>query len=125
MQPERPGAVYPGVKVPKNTSEYLFIYWDLEDALMRRDFAANEYPLYEEIQSYTFSVTLAGAGQAGMIDDTLCRVVECNGRRYIRTLVKSGTDNTDYTLLLTVFTTLGRRLQGCALLQVRYPDEAG
>lgn len=116
--PERPGATIPQTKIQKLLSAYLFLYWDLTDALQYRDANYEGSPLYEEIQSYTFAVNLAQSGQAAMIDDTLCRVLEQNGRRYIRTLVKAGTGGSNYQAMLTVYTTLGRRLQYVALVQV-------
>lgn len=123
--PERAGATIPATKVAKAPSEQIFLYWDIEDAMQRRDAAYQGSNKYEEPSSYTFAVTDGGSAQAAMIDETLCRLIEVNGRRFVRTCVKAGTSGTDYIGLLTLKTSLGRTLQATCLLQVKLPNEDG
>lgn len=125
VAPERPGATIPAQKIAKNTSETIFLYWDIEDVLMRRDYSRQQSAVYEEPSSYKFAVTDGGVAQAGMIDETLCRVITANGRRYVRVAVQDGTTATDYIGLLTLKTSLGRILQATCLIQVRLPSEDG
>jgi hypothetical protein len=104
----------------KPTTEEAFVWLDLEKLLQSRPDPYNGDTGYEAAIDFDFRVELNGAAQAAMSDDTLLRIVE---GRYVRGLVKAGTDATDYTGVFTVTTSLNRTVDYRFLIQVRDQQE--
>lgn len=124
--PERAGATIPQPKIAKSESEIIWVYFDIESAMIKRDVAYESHALYEEPSSWTFGVYNSGGSvQAAMVTQVNERLIECNGRRYIRCEVKAGSSGSDYTGRLDLTTSKGRVLQANCLIQVRTPTSAG
>ena len=119
--PTRPGNAKPAQRVQKTVAEEIHVWWDLRGMLSRRNSAYNGSPLCEEIDNIALDVSTGGASQASMFDENETRVLTPG---LIRTSIKGGQDNTDYTISLTVVTTEGKTLNPRALLLVRNIDEA-
>lgn len=121
MNRERPGDLKPSVAVHKDSGETIFLYWDIEDLLMSacgEGFQGQD--LFEEVARATYDIEQAGGSQASLFDADSIRFIECDGRRYVRTNVKAGTDANDYTAVLTLTTTEGRVIVG--RVEVRIND---
>ena len=134
------GATQPRNVITKGTGETVFLYWDVTDLLAKREAASEGSLLFEGIQTVpTYKVLLAGVDQTTMrtavaTSDTTnpLRILEVNGRIYIRTNIIGGTSATDYTLELK-FTTMFNKISSSvydtrtivtrALLKVRDVSE--
>lgn len=133
---EPPGATKPRNTITKNSSETIFVYWDVTDLLARRQEASQSSQFFEAIQEVVASsVLVAGADQAAMHSAItaagVTRVIEHLGRIYIRTDAIGGATATDYTLELKFTTILNktsaasdtRTITTRALLMVRDVSE--
>jgi len=119
-RPERPGRTAPTPQISKPSTGTIHLWWDLGRILQKRATASNGKLLYEEIEYAQIEVYDGASDQSSLYDATATRIVD---GRYVRTLIKAGTDGTDYTPRLTIGTTLDRVLDFRALLQVRDVDE--
>ncbi len=115
-RPERPGDAQPAHRIVKGSGERLRIFWDLRPLLLLHTIPYNERLAYEELKEIiTVDVQQAGASVATMVDATLTRLLD----GWIVTWVKAGTTGNTYTAIVTVDTTLGRRLEARALVYVQ------
>ena len=102
--------------ITKQSTESIRVYWDLSDMLARRDTAYEGSHVLEEIDYVTFAVKdVNGGAQAGLTDLTKIETVD---PYYVSTWLQSGTDDNNYLLTLTVYTTEGRILDFRATLKV-------
>jgi len=129
VQPESPGSTRPRAQLQKTSSEQLAVWWDVTALLERRARAHAGRMSYEEMYGARVQITTGGTPQASMVDNTLQRFVEANGRSYLRFWLKAGTDATTYTVELTLVTrvpttTTYRTLEPRAMLRVQDVDEA-
>lgn len=105
LAPEQPGAANPRVIISKQIADQILLYIPVSLEFSRR--ARGDYQgqdSYEELKSYDFIVTDAGAAQASMVAEASVRVVQVGtGQLYIRVLVKAGSSGSYYQgeLLLT------------------------
>ena len=119
VRPERLGVQrWQGV-VTKSASEQVWVYFDLRDVLQLFTDSFGKRYVYEDIAYVTYEVLSGGAAQAAMVDATSVRFID----GWCRVLVKAGTTATDYTISLTVVTSLGRTLNPRAGLKVRTVSE--
>lgn len=119
VRPERAGVQRWQGRVAKSASEQVWVYFDLRDVLQTfvDDYGRKFH--YEEIAYVTYEVLSGGAAQAAMVDATSVRFID----GWCRVLVKAGTTGNDYTISLTVVTSLGRTLNPRAGLMVRTVSE--
>lgn len=123
--PEPAGRLRPTTELSKSSAEYIDVYFDITQMLRTRYRASQSTARYEEIASFTFTVTTGGATQAAMVDASKNAVIEINHRIYVRCRVQGGSDGTDYTLDLRFRTSLDNTLLNArAWLMVRDVDEA-
>lgn len=123
--PQTPGATTPRAQASKAVEDETFAWWDMTELLIGRCAPYAESFADEGIDYVAdFSVLLAGSEVASRTDLSETRFVEIRNRYYVKTRVKGGADDTDYTLELKVVTTHGRTLTARALLKVRNLDEA-
>ena len=74
---------------------------------------------YECVDTLTYDVQTGGASQAAMISVPGLRIVEHEGHIWGRLSLAAGSDDVDYTIVITAGTTLGQVLVPRAMLQVR------
>ena len=117
---EKPGRETPAAQLAKNTADEIFIWWDCRTILQRRCRKYAGSLAFAEILNATITVNLNnGAAQGAMIDPIETRYI---GGRWVKTLIKAGSDDTDYTVRLTVTTTEDTVKEARALLKVRDPN---
>jgi len=102
--------------ITKQSTESIRVYWDLSSMLSRRLASYEGSNLFEEIDYLTFGVKdVNGQAQGGLTDLTKIETVD---PFYVSTWLQSGTDDNNYLLTLTVYTTEGRILDFRATLKV-------
>lgn len=107
--PQRLGDTNAREQIPHHTTDIQFVYFKLELELAGRcgaDYQGS--PLFEEVQYAIWDVLASGTPQAGQVDDTLARFIQCDGDLYFRGVVKAGSDATNYMGQLEVGTDFGR-----------------
>lgn len=127
LAPDRPGLTAPSRALAKMAGETVYLYWDAAGQLSQRSRPAYSSLGLEMPEHGSLTVYASAAAQAGMIDATETRWIadprRPAGAPLLRTLLKAGADNTDYTVEAEVRTSLGSILTSRLLLQVRDPDE--
>ena len=113
--PEPAGATKPRNTITKNSTETIYIYWDVTELLAKRQDASAQSMVFEGAsQVSAASVLVAGVDQAAMHTNigvgpaSVVRCIEYQGRVYLRTDVIGGADATDYTLELKATTIMNR-----------------
>lgn len=106
--PSRPeyGQTTPTQTVSKDSAEYLWIWFDITDA-MEKPVAGTLYghPRYEEVRTAAFSVEQGGSDQGSMYADANVDVIETlDGRTYVGGRVIGGTTANVYTGVMQVVT---------------------
>lgn len=119
-RPPKAGATQPEIRLSKTSLEQVHVWIDVDRLLERRCAKYADSLRAEEIDYLSYEVVLAGQPQASMVDETQTRLVDSG---LCRLLIKAGTNNSDYTISLTVGTTTGRVLNPRALMLVRDIDE--
>lgn len=127
-RPQRPGDTVARDRVAKGTAETVFVWFNVSELLAeRREVYANSLD-YEGISYVTADVQAAGVTVGGMASVPSLRVVEVESATgptlWVRHSISAGVDDTDYTALLTITTTLGQVLTGRGVLQVRNVQES-
>ena len=122
--PERVGDIRPLGRIPKASAEEVYLDWDVRGVLLKRLDASAGSMLDEEISYVSYVVTDSGGSSvSGMVDASKTRF-PADG--WVRTLIKAGTDGSDYTAVLTVVTTnsagLARTLTFRCGIKVRNVD---
>lgn len=125
--PERPGDTIARQRVSKGQGETVHVWINLSPLLgtRREPYGGNQTTKvgstidYEAVSTVTYDVQTGGASQAAMISVPATRVVEYEGELWARIQVAAGSDDVDYTLLVTVGTTLSQVLVPRALVLVR------
>lgn len=119
------GATRPDGAIAKRSGETVHVWLCVAALMGPRLKDQADRSLYEGISYVTYDVQTGGASQAAMVTAASPRFVEDEQLRvWVRLEVKAGSDNTDYTALLTVRTTEGQTLVGTWLVRVRDTDEA-
>lgn len=119
VKPERPGELKPATVLGKMASEAVTVWWDFRSVLLNRQRPFSKSNRYEEIDYCNYDVLANDASQAPMIDTSRTRFFDGG----VGTLVKAGTSGSTYTALCRVVTSLGRTLEGRALIKVQNPKE--
>jgi hypothetical protein len=119
VRPERAGSTRWQGRTAKSASEQVWVYFDLRDMLQTFTDNYGRKFHYEEIAYVSYEVLAGGAAQAAMIDATSIRFID----GWCRVLVKAGTTGVNYTISLTVVTSLGRTLNPRAGLLVQSVSE--
>lgn len=117
----RPNETRPRKQIAKGTDETRDVWIDIGPQLPRRVQPASDHMECDEIDYATYSVTLAGVGQGGMVSTGSTRFY---AGRYMKVRILAGADANDYTLVPLVRTTEGLILAPRAWLRVRDLDEA-
>gem|GEM_PF-4082106 len=115
-----PGSASPAQIVDKSTDETIAVWLDVGPRLAKRRVAYNDRTDCEEVESVAYSVTLAGADQSAMYDETKIRMTADNR---IRVWLKAGSDGSTYTVETVITTTSGRVINPRFLLRVIDADE--
>ncbi len=102
--------------ITKQSTEQIRVYWDLSDMLSQRDYAHEGSYFFEEIDYVLFSVKDTQGNLANSLTDL--DKIETKDPYYVSTWLQGGTDDTNYLLTLTVFTTEGRILDFRSTLKV-------
>lgn len=123
-KPQRPGDTVARDRVAKGTAESVFIWFNASELMSQRREEYAKSIDYEGISYVTADVQAAGVTVGGMASVPSLRVVEYQDQLWVRHTVSAGVDDTDYTALLTITTTLGQVLTGRGVLQVRNVQEA-
>ena len=121
VQHEPSGGVRPVTQLSKPSADADWIYWDLRQVLQQYLSPAYGFGRLEEIGWASVAVTTGGESQSGMVDATKTRFID----GWVKTLIKAGSSGTDYTVALTVTTSLGRTLTARCWLFVRDVAENG
>lgn len=122
--PEQPGATIPQTQIAKQENETLFFYVDFTDLLLRLSVPYQDSTVYEEPAAASVAIYSGGTLQTSMLTEGNTRVVEHDGRIYVRGSAKAGTSGTDYRLQVELKTSLGQTRIATALLRVRTTSEA-
>ncbi len=123
-KPQRPGDTVARDRVAKGTAESVFIWFNASELMSQRREEYAKSIDYEGISYVTSDVQAAGVTVGGMASVPSLRVVEYQDQLWVRHTVSAGVDDTDYTALLTITTTLGQVLTGRGVLQVRNVQES-
>lgn len=111
----------PRPRIQKTVSEVLDIWIDCRPMLSRRISTNAGSTRYEEIFSINMDVEANGASQASMFDESKTRVIDPG---WARVRVKAGANNTSYTLIPRITTSLGRVIEARAIMKVVNTNEA-
>lgn len=117
--PQRAGDTLSRDVQVKESGESVYFYVDFTDLLARRPYPHESRDLLEEPNTVTYSCLLAGAPQSGMIDTSLTRWVDYNGRRYAKILLKAGTTAVNYVVAVTLTTSESQTIVARFRLRVR------
>ena len=116
----RPNDDRPPKQIAKGTDESRYLWFDIRNILAARLTPGNGKLLCDEISYASYTVTLAGVAQAGMIDATKTRFYD----GFVKVLLKAGTTGVDYTVVPLLTTTEGEVLAPRAWLRVRDQKES-
>ena len=119
--PEREGDTRPRTVLAKPSTDTDWIWWDLRQILQHYLAPVANFLRLEEVSYISYVVNAGDAAQTGMVDATATRYID----GWVRTLVKAGTSGDDYTVILTVTTSLGRTITARCWLKVRDVAENG
>lgn len=115
VAPEAYGDTEPSARLSKGSAEVTTLWWDFRESLLERAEPSAGKTLLEEIERLDVVDCLDDATtQPNMLDLAATRFLD----GWVATRIQGGVHNTDYTLLVRVVTTLGRTLEGRALLNV-------
>lgn len=117
----RPNESRPRKQIAKGTDETRDVWIDLGPQLPQRVRPTAEHLECDEIDYATYTVTLAGAAQGGMVSTGSTRLY---AGRYMKVRILAGADAADYTLVPLVRTVEGLILAPRAWIRVRDLDEA-
>lgn len=120
---EPPGTTSPTQQIEKKPNDVRFVYVAIDSVLAPRSTPAAGSMLYEECQWARVAVTDGAVDQPGMYDESATRVIESDGRRYVRVKISAGAAGEDYTLETTVQTSLGQTIELRHLIRVRAPSD--
>lgn len=112
--PERPGDTKPRHVQTKAAGETIWVWLDLWSELVHRLAPSDSRVQWEEVDGVTYSVLLAGVAQGAMVSATAPRISE---GRYVRVPVSGGTSGTDYTISVTIYTTIPNQASGRTLIR--------
>jgi hypothetical protein len=121
---QRPGDTVARERTSKGTAESVFVWLDSGPLLGPRREPYAESVNYEAVSYATVDVQTGGSTVGGMASVPSVRFVEYRDSVWIRQTVSAGVDDTDYTALWTITTTLGQVLTGRSVVQVRNVSEA-
>lgn len=120
IRPDRPGATTPTDRVSKKVTDEFWVWWDFRPSLLLHSRPHNGSLQNEEIRHIMDVDVLNGGVSVGsMVDVTLTRIVD--GR--VGTWLQAGTSGETYTATVRIETTLGRSLEGRALVYVQDPED--
>lgn len=133
LRPDAPGQATPSQQIGKTEDDEILLWWKCV-TLEPRSAPYNTSTAYEEVYAVVTAYVLSsGTPDGTMTDNSKLRIVQGNdGFTYVRMLVKGGTSGTDYTVSITIETTVGslatgdqanRTINGRALLKVLDPSE--
>lgn len=115
-QPPRLDVDETATVITKQSTEQTRVFWDLREMLAQRVESYQGSRLFEEVDFVTFTVAdTNGGAQNGITDLTKLAIVD---PYFVSTWIQGGTDDTNYLLTLTVYTTEGRVLDFRATLKV-------
>lgn len=119
VRPERPDSTRWQGRIQKSSTEQIWVFFDVREALQYFLDAFGKKHHYEEVVYATYEVLAGASAQAAMVDATSTRFLD----GWVRVLVKAGSSGTTYTLSLTIVTTLGRTLNPRCGIVVRNVSE--
>lgn len=128
-----PGDATPAVTVGKTTAETKWVWTSLASLVHRAARHSQGRLGHEGIVGVSYAVYQGASSQAAMEDAAGLRLMEsAAGDVYARIPVKAGSDDTDYTIRLTVYTSTDTSSAGTAeqtldtriLLKVKDPSES-
>ena len=122
--PERPGDTITRQRLAKGAGETVHVWMNLSPMLGYRRESFSDGTDYEAVSTITYDVQLAGSSTAAMVTQTATRIIEHDAEIWARIEVKAGVDDTDYTIVVTVGTTLSQVLVPRAMIQIRNVSEA-
>lgn len=122
--PQRPGDTKPRDVTTKGSAEAVFVYVDFTDLIAKRRYVNASQSTLEEPSTLTYTCATAGSPVGAMIDVTLSRWIDYQGRRYAKVLLKAGTTATDYVVTVTATTSESQTLEHRFRLRVRDTLEA-
>lgn len=115
VAPEAYDDTQPRARMSKGSAVVTTVWWDFREALLERAEPSAGKNLLEEIERLdVVDVLDDSSSQPNMLDVAATRFLD----GWVATRLQGGTHNSDYTLLVRVVTTLGRTLEGRALLSV-------
>jgi len=121
LTPFRPGETVCQQRVTKTSAEEIDVWVDCRRALQSRVTANQDSLRLEEISYVTVEVLSGGTDDAGRYDESLTRISD-PGWAMVR--VKGGSSGSNYTLSVTIGTSLTRVLQARAIVDVQDIDES-
>ena len=119
-RPQRRGASKPREVITKGPTEVLHLFWDFSAALVRFQRPQSGALVCEELAHASMAVLVSESDQTAIYTAADTRFI---GSAVVRTTIKAGAADTDYTPSLTVHTTEGRALNARALLKVQTVNE--
>jgi len=121
LVPFRPGETIAQQVVTKSSTEEIDVWIDCRRALLTRCEAFESSARLEEIDYAAVQVLSGGSDDAARYDESKTRLIDPG---FLKVRIKAGSSGTDYTLSVTIGTSLTRVLQARAIVDVQDIDES-